>query len=71
MLEITGLRNPCAQIDGSQPGLLRAVAERLPDGSVLRKTGVMAVVLADGEVAAGDPIVVEIPALPHRPLAVV
>ena len=56
IVEVTGLRNPCAQIEAFRPGLLAAVLGRAADGSVLRKTGVMGIVLADGTVRPGDPI---------------
>jgi MOSC domain-containing protein YiiM len=68
-VEITGLRNPCSQLDGFMPGLMAATLERDPDGNLIRKAGVMAVVLAGGEVRAGDPIVVDLPMGPHRALA--
>jgi hypothetical protein len=71
VVELTGLRNPCTQLDGFQPGLLRAVLDRLPDGSVVRKSGVMSVVLAGGNIAPGDPIEVELPTPPHERLGVV
>ena len=71
VVQLTGLRNPCTQLDGFQPGLLRAVLDRLPDGSVVRKCGVMSVVLAGGNVAPGDPIEVEPPMPPHQRLGVV
>lgn len=71
VVELTGLRNPCTQLDGFQPGLLRAVLDRLPDGSVVRKSGVMSIVLTGGNVAPGDPIEVELPMPPHQRLGVV
>jgi MOSC domain-containing protein YiiM len=64
-IEITGLRNPCVQIERFQPGLLAAVLDRTPDGRLIRKAGVMAVVLAGGEVRAGDAIGVALLAQPH------
>lgn len=67
-LEVTGLRNPCAQIDGLQKGLLAAVLGKGPNGEVIRKTGVMAIVLAGGTIAPGDAIHVELPPEPHDPL---
>jgi len=67
-VEITGLRNPCSQLDGFQQGLMAAVLEKTPDGRVIRKSGVMAIVLRGGEVFAGDPILLELPPEPHRPL---
>jgi MOSC domain-containing protein YiiM len=68
LVEVTGLRNPCSQIDRFQPGLMAAVLDRAPDGTLVRKAGVMGVVLQGGEVVAGDPIAVELPAGVHRPL---
>lgn len=68
VIEITGLRNPCVQIESFMPGLLAAVLDRSADGSLVRKAGVMAVVLEGGLLKAGDPIaVVHQPAV-HRPL---
>jgi MOSC domain-containing protein YiiM len=66
-IEVTGLRNPCTQLDGIQPGLMEAVIERTP-GSLIRKAGVMAIVLSTGEVAVGDAIRIEIPKTPHERL---
>jgi MOSC domain-containing protein YiiM len=68
VIELTGLRNPCSQIDGLQAGLLKAVLHRADDGSLIRRAGVMAVVLVGGRVAPGDPIAVELPAGPRLPL---
>ena len=56
IVEVTGLRNPCAQIEAFKPGLLAAVLDRSPEGSLIRKAGVMAVVLQGGVVKAGDDI---------------
>lgn len=66
--EVTGLRNPCHQLDKFQPGLMAAALGRDAQGQLVRKTGIMAVVLAGGEVAPGDPIRVELPAAPHERL---
>ncbi len=66
-VRITGLRNPCYQLDQLQPGLMAACLEKR-DGELIRKAGVMAVVLAGGEVRAGDAILVELPAGAHEPL---
>jgi len=68
VVEVTGLRNPCAQLNGLQDGLMAAVVGRDEDGNVVRKAGVMAVVLSEGEVHPGDPIRVELAPQPHRPL---
>ncbi|MFD8534089.1 MOSC domain-containing protein [Streptosporangium canum] len=67
-VEITGLRNPCLQIDAFQPGLLRQVVSRDEAGRLIRRAGVMGVVVAGGEVRPGDAIEVELPPPPHRPL---
>ena len=67
-IEVTGLRNPCRQLDGVVPGLMQATLARDSDGQLVRKAGVMAVVLAGGEVRPGDAIDVEFPAPPHEPL---
>ncbi|MGR7023447.1 MOSC domain-containing protein [Geodermatophilus sp. URMC 62] len=67
-VEVTGLRNPCAQIDRFRPGVLRAVVGRDAGGAVVRRAGVMAVVLRSGEVRAGDAVRVELPAGPPAPL---
>ena len=67
VIELTGLRNPCHQIETWQPGLLKHVVEKTPAGLV-RKGGVMSIVLQGGDVRPGDPIVIELPPLPHQPL---
>ena len=69
VVEVTGLRNPCAQLDRIQPGLMAATLGRDEDGNLVRKAGIMGVVLAGGDVRPGDPIHVELPPQPHRPLA--
>ena len=71
VIELTGLRNPCSQIESFHHGLLSAVVERGADGRVSRKAGVMAIVLHGGVIQTGDTIDVELPPLPHRPLEVV
>jgi MOSC domain-containing protein YiiM len=68
IVEITGLRNPCVQLDRYQRGLKRAVLDRDVAGNLVRRAGVMGVVSADGSVRAGDPITVQLPAGPRRPL---
>lgn len=68
VVEVTGLRNPCAQINAFQPGLLKAVTPRDADGNVLRKAGVMSVVLSGGPVRIGDRIEVEVPEEPWEGL---
>jgi MOSC domain-containing protein YiiM len=71
VVEVTGLRNPCGQLDGIQPGLRSATIDRVGDEVVRRKAGIMGIVVAGGDVRAGDAIGVELPALPHRALDVV
>lgn len=71
VVEITGLRNPCLQLDGFQKGLTAAVLDRDTDGNLVRKAGVMGIVITGGEVRPGDFIHRTLPAEPHRPLAVV
>jgi MOSC domain-containing protein YiiM len=68
LIEVTGLRNPCAQLNRIQPGLMAAVLEHDAQGRLVRKAGVMAVVLAGGEIRPGDPIRIELPPEPFRPL---
>ncbi|MEV0177484.1 MOSC domain-containing protein [Streptomyces sp. NPDC050803] len=71
VVEVTGLRNPCAQIDGLQKGLMKQVVGRGEDGRVQFRAGVMSVVLVGGVVRPGDPVEVELPDGPHRALEVV
>jgi MOSC domain-containing protein YiiM len=68
VVQVTGLRNPCYQLDQLQPGLMAACLDKTADGQLIRKAGVMAVVLSGGEVRAGDPITVELPEGPHERL---
>jgi MOSC domain-containing protein YiiM len=68
VVEVTGWRNPCAQIDAFRPGLPRPVVRRAADGSLVRRAGIMGVVAAGGNVAPGDVIAVELPEGPHEPL---
>ena len=69
VVEVTGLRNPCSQIDRFQQGLMAAVLNRDSSGQLVRKAGVMGVVLAGGYVSAGDAIGIVLPPPPHLPLA--
>lgn len=68
VVEVTGLRNPCRQLDDFQPGLMGAVLGRDENGALIRKSGVMAIVLTGGEVRPGDGIAVELPPGPHERL---
>ena len=65
IIGLTGLRNPCAQLDHFQEGLMSAVLDRSPDGKLVRKAGVMGVVVAGGPVRPGDAINVKLPVEPH------
>jgi MOSC domain-containing protein YiiM len=65
---VTGLRNPCSQLDRFRPGLMAAVLGRDETGRLIRKAGIMAVVLMGGEVRPGDPIRVTLPPGPHLTL---
>jgi MOSC domain-containing protein YiiM len=64
-IQLTGLRNPCAQIEAFRPGLLGAVLGRDENGELVRKSGVMAIVLTGGEISAGDEIIMTLPPEPH------
>lgn len=68
MIEVTGLRNPCVQLDSFQSGLMAAVLGRDEHGNLIRKAGIMAVVLTDGEIRPGDPIHIVLPPQPHQAL---
>ena len=68
-VELTGLRNPCLQLEALAPGLLEAVLDRDASGALVRKAGVMAIVIDAGAVRAGDAVETVLPAAPHRALA--
>ena len=68
VVEVTGLRNPCRQLDSLQSGLMAATLDRDVDGNLIRKAGIMGVVLAGGDIHAGDPIRIELPPQPHESL---
>lgn len=63
-IEITGLRNPCVQLDNWQPGLMAAVLDKDEEGNLIRKCGVMSIVLKGGIIQAGDAIQIEMPEPP-------
>jgi MOSC domain len=69
IVAVTGLRNPCRQLNKLQPGLMKATLAYDEEGNLVRKAGIMAIVIAGGDVREGDPIAVELPPEPHRPLA--
>ncbi len=68
VVEVTGTRNPCKKLDRIQPGLMKATLDRDEDGNVVRKAGVMAIVVEGGEVRPGDAVAVQLPSPPHRAL---
>lgn len=67
-IELTGLRNPCVQVNEFQDGLMKLLRYRDDDGSIVRIGGVMAVVLSGGVVRPGDGITVDLPPEPHQAL---
>lgn len=67
VVEVTGLRNPCSQLDRFQQGLMAAVLEHRADGVLVRKAGIMGIVQSGGDVRPGDRISIELPPRPHRP----
>ena len=68
VLRVTGLRNPCAQLDNYQKGLTQAVLSKDPEGNLIRKAGIMAVVEKGGTVILGDLIDIDLPKYPHEKL---
>ena len=71
IVEVTGLRNPCAQLDSFQPGLMAALLDRDDRGRLVRKAGIMAIVIEDGEIRPGDPVQLHLPPGAPAPLDVV
>ena len=68
VVEVTGLRNPCRQLDRFQAGLTAALLGRDENGKLIRKAGIMSIVLTGGDIRAGDPIEIELPPEPHLPM---
>lgn len=68
LVQVTGLRNPCVQIDRFQPGLLKQVLLQDNAGKPIRKAGIMGVVVQGGLVTTGDAITLNMPAEPHQAL---
>lgn len=68
IVKITGLRNPCAQIDNFKTGLLKAVLDKDAEGNLIRKAGIMGVILQSGEIKPGDSIRVKLPSKPYKKL---
>ncbi|MEQ8510421.1 MAG: MOSC domain-containing protein [Rhodospirillaceae bacterium] len=66
IVELTGLRNPCKQLNTIQDRLMQETIEKKPDGTIVRKSGVMSIVIAGGDVFLNDTIRVELPVKPHR-----
>jgi hypothetical protein len=71
VVEVTGLRNPCIQIDKFQKGLMAATLDKDASGNLIRKAGIMSIVLADGDVRPNDTISVELPTGIQQPLQAV
>jgi MOSC domain-containing protein YiiM len=67
-VHVTGLRNPCSQIEAFQTGLLSALLDKGPNGEVVRKAGIMAIASVSGKVRSGDAIQIVFPPLPHARL---
>jgi MOSC domain-containing protein YiiM len=68
VIELTSLRNPCHQIDKFKKGLLKAVLDKDDEGNLIRKAGVMGIVLASGEVHPNSSIKIELPSEPYQKL---
>jgi MOSC domain-containing protein YiiM len=68
VVEVTGLRNPCGQLDRFQAGLTAALLGRDQNGKLIRKAGIMSIVLTGGDIRPGDPIEIELPPEPHLPM---
>jgi len=68
VIQVTGLRNPCKQLDNYQEGLLAAVLDKTSEGELIRKSGVMGIVIKGGDITAGDPIALKLPGKPHHKL---
>ena len=68
VVQVTGLRNPCRQLDQHQHGLTGALLGRDENGKIIRKAGIMGIVLSGGEIRPGDSISIELPPKPHTPL---
>jgi len=68
VVEVTGLRNPCYQLDNLRPGLTKATLDHDEEGNLIRKAGIMGIVLSGGQVSPGDTITIELPPEPHQTL---
>jgi MOSC domain-containing protein YiiM len=65
IVEVTGLRSPCFHLNEIQDGLMAATLDRDERGELVRRAGIMGIVVTGGDVHRGDPITVELPPLPH------
>lgn len=68
LIALTGLRNPCQQIDQFQDGLLKKCLPKDSEGNIQRRAGVMGIAISSGAITAGDEISVSLPPQPHKPL---
>ncbi len=68
IIEVTGLRNPCHQLNGLQEGLLNAVLDKDEAGNLIRKAGIMGIVLQSGTLKKGDKIQIQLPSKPYQKL---
>ncbi|MEM7591182.1 MAG: MOSC domain-containing protein [Cyanobacteria bacterium P01_A01_bin.83] len=68
IIQVTGLRNPCGQLNSIQAGLKAAVLDKDIQGNIIRKAGIMGIVLTSGEISIDDTIKIELPPQPHHPL---
>jgi MOSC domain-containing protein YiiM len=68
MIEVTGLRNPCRQLNTFQSGLMNATLDRDAEGNLIRKAGIMAIVLTGGDIKPGDAIAIDLPPEPRGKL---
>lgn len=68
VIQVTGFPNPCAQLDGFKKGLMAAVLDKDEQGNIIRKAGIMGIVLANGIVNTGDSILIQLPPKPFRSL---
>ena len=68
IIELTALRNPCVQIENFQTGMLKEVISKDKQGKIMRKLGMMGVVLSGGHVQPNDEITIQLPEQPHKSL---
>jgi len=68
VIKVTGLRNPCVQLDTFQKGLMAATLDKDANGNLIRKAGIMSIVLSDGDVRPSDAIRIELPTTPRQAL---